>query len=268
MSEKKPTSWREVVDRTGDYADECGGPDWLDEGTIDTKTADYKVKSEHLAESLWPSLKVKAANKLVARGLSGFALSERSIACLDRLLSHPEMNLVWAGLLRRNRDTRKLLYPAKLGESSSGSQEIDQCRAMQRLLFISLDAFEHPRRVWKLDELNEQTKRVMEDLTVLRRMTAAYQAEHDSQSSTAHVAGAEEVGAWHQRRLSKFPCAGDPMLVKRYRGNPFTKGIEVTLVEFFKEHFGHTMERTAMTIAAVVEDEGWSRSPTSAVGQV
>jgi hypothetical protein len=69
-------------------------------------------------------------------------------------------------------------------------------------------------------------------------------ARHDAQALM-------RVANWMDHLTSSARRPGDPLIVKRHRGDPIARGVQITIGVKLEEQFGERLDGTAATLTSV-----------------
>jgi hypothetical protein len=197
---------------------------------------------------------------LTSLGRNRASRAARRIA-FELLLNDRRMQPVYNQFLRRDRKSGDFLYPAKLRKRNQ-SLEMAQLAALREVLCVVINAAGDRISVSKLEQLHRANQRWGTLATQLRELA------HDMHSALefgllgfddrkSKALGARDgiallhVANWLDHQISALRRPGDPLIVKRLRGDPVARGVQIMISIKMKEQFGDRLDGTAATLTSI-----------------
>jgi hypothetical protein len=186
---------------------------------------------------------------------------QRSI--LKPLATDKRMQNVWGVLLSRDRTSGQFVYPAlRRGDRPLSSGDVYQHSALSELFHFVFIAARDKMMVTKPEEVVRHKKELLDNANRLRMLAndldlsrirgmfgvadplSEMLAERDA-LALRHVAN------WLEHLTRAPRPADDPLMIKRHRGNPVARGIQILTATKLEELFGNRLDGTAATLASV-----------------
>jgi hypothetical protein len=188
------------------------------------------------------------------------APGQRSI--LKRLATDERMQNVWTLLLSRDRGSGQFVYPAaRRGGKRPGSKD-DQLSALSEMFHFAFTAARDRMMVTKPKEVLQHKKELLENAARLRMLANDLDLARvrgmfgvaDPLSETlvkGDASALQRVANWLEHLASAPRRATDPLMIKRHRGDPVARGVQILMATKLKELFGDRLDGTAATLAGI-----------------
>jgi hypothetical protein len=188
---------------------------------------------------------------------------QRRVA-FERLISDKRMKPVYDQFLRRNRNTTDFFFPARERKSNQTPEQA-QLLALREVLRVAVSSAGDRISVSKQEQLDDARKQWGHLATQLRALAGdlALASEHGQLGLSDHksrrqaardIVGLIHVANWLDHQSSALRLPGDPLLVKRHRGNPIARAVQTLIGKTLKEQFGGRLDGIAATLAGAVLD--------------
>jgi hypothetical protein len=180
----------------------------------------------------------------------------------ERMLSDPKMEPVYAEFLRHDRETGDFFHPAAHRTNQQTVEEA-QLQAIWETLEQVVSAAGDQLSVSKIEQIEEVKKRYGDLAIRLRELAHDMElaikhrllmpdddplfediARHDAQALL-------RVANWLDHLTTTMRHPGDPLIVKRHRGDPIAKGVQITIGAKLAGLFGKRLDGTAATLTSV-----------------
>jgi hypothetical protein len=190
-------------------------------------------------------------------------LSPEQHAILRRMSSDIRMKNVLGVLFSRNRKTGAFAHPAVQPEGDRFRSGDDlQFAAIRQICHFVFTAARDRMMVTKVEEVFQNKKRLLENAALLRSLAndldlarARNQfgvSDPDSKALAARdVAALRNVANWLEGLTTATRGPGDPLIVRKHRGDRVARGVQILTAMKLKELFGKQMDGTAATLAGV-----------------
>jgi hypothetical protein len=187
--------------------------------------------------------------------------SEYRLAVLDRLMTDPRMRTVFDEFLRRDRQTGELLHrPRKRADNQSAdSAHLEAVRevlertitaAGDRLSVSRLDQIEAAQQRW--GDLASRNRELAQDMELAAELGMMGLDEPTSRAlGLQDLQGLRRVANWLDHLTTAVRRRGDPLIVKRHRGDPIARGVQIAISGKIDEQFGERLDGTAATLTSV-----------------
>jgi hypothetical protein len=177
--------------------------------------------------------------------------SEKDRAILRRLVTHPQMQVVWRELLKRSKKSGRFSHPPKpLADKPSLTPEDAQDRALSQLFNLAYYAAHDEIATSTLDEAQDRRRRLIGHAQILR--DGAEMQRQLGGPQAADDADAVDRAAERLESLSRdIRSIDDPLSVQRHRGDPTVNGVAAIIGVWLFEFFGKRFDETAATLASV-----------------
>jgi hypothetical protein len=179
------------------------------------------------------------------------AASEEHWAILRRLVTHPQMQVVWRELLKRSKKSGRFSHPPKpLADKPSLTPEDAQDRALSQLFNLVYYAARDEIATSTLYEAQDRRRSLIGQAQILR--DGAEIQRHLGGPQAAADADAVDRAAERLESLSRdVRSIDDPLSVQRHRGDPTVNGVAAIIGVWLFELFGKRFDETAATLASV-----------------
>jgi hypothetical protein len=186
---------------------------------------------------------------------------QRSI--LKRLATDKRMQNAWGVLLGRDRGSGQFVYPAlPRGGRRLGSGEDYQLSALSELFYFVFTAARDKMMVTKPEEILRNKEHLLENAKRLRILASDLDLARirgmfgvaDPQSkmlAERDVLALRHVANWLEHLTSASRRSDDPLIVKKHRGDPVARGVQILTAVKLEELFGNRLDGTAATLASV-----------------
>jgi hypothetical protein len=186
---------------------------------------------------------------------------QRSI--LERLATDERMQNVWGELLRRDRGSGQFVHPA-LSRDGERLRSKDECQhsALGELFHFVFTAARDRMMVTKPEEVRRHREHLLNNAKTLRNLAndldlARIRGQFgvtDPESVTlveSDVATLRRVASWLEHLTSAMRRPDDPLIVRKHRGDPIGRGVQILTARKLEELFGNRLDGTAATLAGV-----------------
>jgi hypothetical protein len=185
---------------------------------------------------------------------------QRRIA-FERLVNDKRMHAVYDQFSRRDRKSDTFLYPAKK-RAHKQTFEQAQLAALRQVLQVTISAAGDRVSVSKLEQLDDARERWGELASQLRALARDLDLAIDlgqlglddrksRRQAERDIIGLIHVANWLDCQTLTLRPPEDPLIVRRNRGDPVVRGVQILVSRTFKEQFGVRLDGTAATLASV-----------------
>jgi hypothetical protein len=182
-------------------------------------------------------------------------------AVFERLVTDPKMRMVYDEFVRRDRKTGEFLHRAK-NRADEQSVEDAQMSAIREVLQLTVSAASDRISVSKLEQIEEAQQRWGNIATRLRELAhdmelAAKLEMLGLDDPVSKALGMQDlqtlrrVAKWVDHLTSAVRRPGDPLIVRRHRGDPIVRGVQIMISIKLEEQFGERLDGTAATLTSV-----------------
>ena len=211
------------------------------DGTTDNSQASGLADRQRTPIELpdWtPPAVVTQARRIEARNLP-----DSQWVILHRLATDPRMQNVWRELTRHDRQNGQFLHPAKGQEA--------QADALGRLFFFSFSAARDEIGVSKPGDDAPLREALLKRIATLREIADELTTPELSGPRAHWAAAFRYFAEWLEGGFLTLRPPNDPLMVKKHRGDPVDRGVQILLGAQLEDTFGKRLDGTAATIAAV-----------------
>jgi hypothetical protein len=189
------------------------------------------------------------------------ACTGRRRPVFKRLSTDPRMQSVFQQFFRLDRKTEHFLYAAKKRKDPQSREEA-QLAALSEVLKITISAASDRMAVSKLNEILDAKRRWNDDASRLRIVAhdLAVAADfgmlglNDPESlacATRDLRGLLQAANWLDHLALVVRRAGDPLVVKKHRGDPVVRAVQILIGIKLVEEFGQRLDGIAAPLTAV-----------------
>jgi hypothetical protein len=182
---------------------------------------------------------------------------------IERLATDKRMQFVWSEFLRRDRRSGQFVHPAVAFKGKRFPSIDDrQHSAVGEVFHFVFTAARDKMMVTKLEEVLRNKEHLLENANRLLMLANDLELAQsrgmlgvaDPQSrkiANRDIVALRHVAGWLEglTRASRRP--DDPLIVKKLRGDPIVKGVQILTAMKLKELFGNRLDGTAATLASV-----------------
>jgi hypothetical protein len=190
-------------------------------------------------------------------------LATEQLLILKRMASDVRMKNVWGVLLSRSRKTGAFAYPAQRRDDTPSHLGDDlQFSAIREIFHFVFTAARDKMKVSKVEEVFQNRELLLENIARLRSLADDLDLAaardlfgvadpHSKALAAQDVAALRNVARWLEHLTSAMRGPGDPMLVKKVRGDPVARGVQILTATKLEKLFGKRLDGTAATLASV-----------------
>ena len=183
-------------------------------------------------------------------------------AILDRMTTDKRMKNVWNLLLSRKRPSREFVYPAIQRTKTSKSDNERQFDAIRELFYCVFCFARDKMRVSRPTEIKQSKTELVRNAKTLRQVAndldlAATHGQlgvvtvQDKLQAADNVLALRLVANWLDHLSGILRKPGDPLLVKRHRGDSVVRGVQILVAGKIEELFGDRLDGTTATLTSV-----------------
>jgi hypothetical protein len=180
---------------------------------------------------------------------------------LERMTSDKRLQTVWSELTRRKRPSRAFFHPA-IPRNGHATSDDAQSEALRELFHFVFCAARDKMSVSKPSEVKEGKELLLRNATIMRSVAqdlelASLAGQLGIVSDQARTLAAincqslRMVANWLDHLASAHRAPDDALMVKRHRGDPVVRGVQILISEKLKKLFGADLDKIAATLASV-----------------
>jgi hypothetical protein len=189
------------------------------------------------------------------------ASSGRRRLVFDRLVANKRMQSVYGVFLQLDRQTGNYRYAARKRKNGQSAQDA-QVAGVREILQLSVCTASDCMSVSTEQQLEGARQRWRDDSSRIRVLASDVELAadlgmlgFDDPASKAlalqDCVSLRRIAGWLEILTSGIRTSGDPLVVKRHRGDPIVRGVQILISGQIDEHFGERLDGTAATLTSV-----------------